>query len=236
MKVKVLKYKFDGNTVVAPYMEVEPYGESVFISLSKKDEYGNVQEDIFHIICKVEDIYFSCGQSSRRQLEKESCKAEAERYCKKWIDDTLQSAKDGSYVSQLSIRVFEQLGLDTSALVQAREAYLKKKEREAKEAKARREEKRRSQELEWQQRLDEEKRKFLAGEPVTADIFLQMVKRDGFEIHIRTQGTLNRYVSRLQNSGTIHYRKARGCRTPDFSGCHKAIAGYLKFLEKKSNS
>lgn len=32
MKVKVLKYKFDGNTIVAPYMELEPYAENVYSS------------------------------------------------------------------------------------------------------------------------------------------------------------------------------------------------------------
>lgn len=30
MKAKVLKYKFDGNTIVAPYMELEPYAENAF--------------------------------------------------------------------------------------------------------------------------------------------------------------------------------------------------------------
>lgn len=47
MKAKVFKYKFDGNTVVAPYMELEPYAENVYLSLSTKNEYGNVSEDIF---------------------------------------------------------------------------------------------------------------------------------------------------------------------------------------------
>ena len=28
MKAKVFKYKSDGNTVVAPYMELEPYGKA----------------------------------------------------------------------------------------------------------------------------------------------------------------------------------------------------------------
>lgn len=47
MKAKVFKYKFDGNTtVVAPYMELEPYAENVYLSLSTKNEYGNVSEDI----------------------------------------------------------------------------------------------------------------------------------------------------------------------------------------------
>ena len=31
MKAKVLKYKFDGNTVVAPYMELEAYAENIFL-------------------------------------------------------------------------------------------------------------------------------------------------------------------------------------------------------------
>ena len=52
MKTKVLKYKFDGNTIVAPYMELEPYAENVFISLARKNEYGNESEDCFHVICK----------------------------------------------------------------------------------------------------------------------------------------------------------------------------------------
>ena len=56
MKTKVLRYKFDGNTVVAPYMELEPYAENVYVSLSKKNEYGNESEDYFHVVCKINPI------------------------------------------------------------------------------------------------------------------------------------------------------------------------------------
>ena len=77
MKAKVLKYKFDGNTIVAPYMELEPYAENVFISLARKNEYGNESEDSFHIICKIGDVHFSCGQYSRRILDKEGHREEA---------------------------------------------------------------------------------------------------------------------------------------------------------------
>ena len=34
MKAKVFKYRSDGNTVVAPYMELEPYAENVYLSVS----------------------------------------------------------------------------------------------------------------------------------------------------------------------------------------------------------
>ncbi|MCS2903477.1 hypothetical protein NXX58_03210 [Phocaeicola vulgatus] len=37
MKAKVFKYKSDGNTVVASYMELEPYAKNVYLSLSRKN-------------------------------------------------------------------------------------------------------------------------------------------------------------------------------------------------------
>jgi len=64
MKAKVFKYKFDGNTVVAPYMELEPYAENVYLSLSKKNEYGNVSEDIFHVVFRTRSSYLSSFYSS----------------------------------------------------------------------------------------------------------------------------------------------------------------------------
>ena len=111
MKAKVLKYKFDGNTVVAPYMELEAYAENIYLSLSDKNEYGNENYDYFHVVCKVENIYFSCGQYSREMLGREEQKEKLVKYCKNWIANMLQDAENGNHVSLLSIRVFEELGL-----------------------------------------------------------------------------------------------------------------------------
>ena len=58
MKAKVFKYRSDGNTVVAPYMELEPYAENVYLSLSRKNEYGNEDDDCFHVVCRIENVYF----------------------------------------------------------------------------------------------------------------------------------------------------------------------------------
>lgn len=231
MKAKVLKYKFDGNTVVAPYMELEAYAENVYLSLSDKNEYGNESYDYFYVVCKVENVYFSCGQYSREMLGKEEQKEKIAGYCKDWIANTLRDAENGNHVSHLSIHVFEELGLDTTPLLQAREAYLKKQEQRRQEQKEKEEEKRRLEEAKRQQELDNEKQKFLNGNEIAAEIFLEIAKRDGFEIHIRTKGTFNRHVKGLNKSGCIRYSRQRGCRTPDFSGCHKAIAAYLAFLE-----
>ena len=94
MKTKVFKYKSDGNTVVAPYMELEPYAENVYLSLSRKNEYGNEDDDCFHVVCRIENVYFSSGQYSRRFLKGEGCREEAATYCRNWIADTLQSVKE----------------------------------------------------------------------------------------------------------------------------------------------
>lgn len=61
MKAKVFKYKSDGNTVVAPYMELEPYAENVYLSLSRKNEDGNEDDDCFHVVCRIENVYFPAG-------------------------------------------------------------------------------------------------------------------------------------------------------------------------------
>ena len=123
MKAKVFKYKSDGNTVVAPYMELEPYAENVYLSLSRKNEYGNEDDDCFHVVCRIENVYFSSGQYSRRFLKGEGRREEAAAYCRNWIADTLQGAERGAFVRLISIRVFNALGLDTAPLLQAREAY-----------------------------------------------------------------------------------------------------------------
>lgn len=173
MKAKVLKYKFDGNTVVAPYMELEAFAENVYLSLSDKNEYGNENYDYFHVVCKVENVYFSCGQYSRETLGREEQKERLVGYCKNWIANTLQDAENGNHVSLLSIRVFKELGLDTAPLQQAREAYQKKQEQRRLEQKEREEEKRRQEEAKWQQELDGEKLKFLNGEYIPANMFLE---------------------------------------------------------------
>lgn len=91
------------------------------------------------------------------------------------------------------------------------------------EQKEQEEEKRRQEEVKWQQELDGEKLKFLNGEYIPANMFLEITKRDGFEIHIRTKGTLNRHVCGLNKSGSIRFYKKSGCRTPDFPAATRLL-------------
>jgi hypothetical protein len=89
------------------------------------------------------------------------------------------------------------------------------------------------QEEQHQRLLNEQKQKFLDGERITGEMFLEITGRDGFDIHIRTKGTFNRHVRGIDRNGTVSFRKIKGCRTPDFTGCHKAVSVYLAFITEK---
>ena len=47
------------------------------------------------------------------------------------------------------------------------------------------------------------------------------------------EGTVNRHVRGIDRNGTVSFRKIKGCRTPDFTGCHKAVSAYLAFITEK---
>ena len=71
-------------------------------------------------------------------------------YCRNWIADTLQGAERGAFVRLISIRVFEALGLDTTPLVQAREAYKRRQEQKRREQEEKEAEERRAREEQHQ--------------------------------------------------------------------------------------
>lgn len=114
--------------------------------------------------------------------------------------------------------------------MQAREAYKRRQEQKRREQEEKEAEERRAREEQYQRLLDEQKQKFLDGERITGGMFLEITGRDGFDIHIRTKGTFNRHVRGIDRNGTVSYRKIKGLRTPDFTGCHKAVGDYLAFI------
>lgn len=235
MKTKVLKYDFTGNKVVTGYMELQPLAENIYTALAEKNEYGNTGEDVLYIVFKVNNTYFVYHRTYRGTIERENYLSDITECCRNWTGNILEAARQQKYIRLLEIRVFEEAGLDTAPLLQAREAALKRKEEEARERENKKAEEKERQETEWQRKLDKCKQQFLSGEPITGEEFLEIAKRDNFDIHIRTKGTFNSHVRQVSKSGTIRYSKPRGSRSPDLSGCHKAIAGYLKFLETIPN-
>ena len=95
-------------------------------------------------------------------------------------------------------------------LVQSREAYKRKQEQKRREQEEKEVEERRAQEEQHQRLLDEQKQKLLDGERITGGMFLEIAKRDSFEIHIRTQGVLDSRMKQSDKSGSITYSRQRG--------------------------
>lgn len=55
-----------------------------------------------------------------------------------------------------------------------------------------------------------------------------------FSIRIqRTFQLVSTHVRGIDRNGTVSFRKIKGCRTPDFTGCHKAVSAYLAFITEK---
>lgn len=230
MKTKIIKYDKSGNKIVNAFLELEPVAENVFKAFYQPAEYGGSSQDLFTVVFRINEVYFSIGNTSRVYIEcDENCKRLAER-CRTWIQDVMESVARHDYIRLLEIRVFEMLGMDTSPLWQSREIAenRRKEEDRLREEKAREERIRR--EKEHDEMLDEQKSRFLAGKKIQPEHFLELAKRDGFEIHIRTKGTFAKSVRMLDKNGTIHYVKAKGQRKPDFTGCQKAIKDYLRLL------
>ena len=230
MNTKIIKYDKSGNKIVNAFLELEPVDENVFKAFYQPAEYGGSSQDLFTVVFRINEVYFSIGNTSRVYIEcDENCKRLAER-CRTWIQDVMESVARHDYIRLLEIRVFEMLGMDTSPLWQSREIAENRRKEEVRlrEEKAREERIRR--EKEHDEMLDEQKRRFLAGEKIQPEHFLELAKRDGFEIHIRTKGTFAKSVRMLDKKGTIHYVKAKGQRKPDFTGCQKAIEDYLRLL------
>ncbi len=76
---------------------------------------------------------FPAGSIHAGSSKEKAAGEEAAAYCRNWIADTLQGAERGAFVRLISVRVFEALGLDTTPLVQAREAYKRRQEQKRRE-------------------------------------------------------------------------------------------------------
>lgn len=229
MRTKVIKYDSSGNRIVNAYLELEYVADNVYKAFHRADRMDNPEYDTFLIVFRFKDVYFSAGTAYRMDVENPGRCRQLVDIRKGWLQAVEEKARQWKYINILEIRVFEALGMNTAPLLQSREAA----ERRMKEERQQREEKEKEIRLRQQQNydrmLDGRKAEFLAGKMIPADAFLELAKRDGFEIHIRTKGTF-RKARKLDRRGTITFSRIKGRRDPDFTGCHKAVSGYLNFI------
>lgn len=139
--------------------------------------------------------------------------------------------EEGKHIQLLHIRVFEELGLDTQPLWNAREARsLRIKQKKEANAEQMQRQKLEKEQLEAE-RLEKVKLTFLNNEYINVDDFLILCKQADLDIHIRTKGTFNKNVSAVKITGSIKYHSIRGKKV-NLDGCSKTIFKYKELISK----
>lgn len=85
------------------------------------------------------------------------------------------------------------------------------------------EEERRQAEEQRQERLKEAGEKFLAGEFIPCEEFIDLCKQLQVPIPLRTHGTLSRSVTELSHRAGIRYMRIKGRRSPKLNGCFALV-------------
>lgn len=241
MKTYVLNYGAypRHNEIVTKHLELTKISEGIYYSLLDEDLEDHDRDDLL-LILKVGSVYFVQDNRYRKDIFAEKYLENMALVQKNWVEIVKKNVSEGKYIRNMEIAVFRALGLDTSELVNSREAALKKREEEkrieAEEYERKKEERRQRAEKEENERLDQVKADFLDNELIPAEDFLAITKRDGFNIHIRTMGTIRQRLTRLKRNGEYYYRNIKGKRKPDTTGFGEALAGYIEFLEKQDGN
>ena len=145
----------------------------------------------------------------------------------------------GSWISGATLRAYEEAQSPYLPVLQElrRQAMEKRKrdEEERKEAarKAAEEEARKKAEAERQEqeRLTGEAEKFRAGESISGSDVVDLCRRYGIAIHLRTVHNLQQVVSEIDGNGRCYYRKQSGKRAPKLDGCFETATRLRQYLE-----
>lgn len=232
IRVKVIGYSSTKiNEVVIRNKTIFKVTDNVFLSEFTKDKY-RTENDHFVFVLKVQDVYVESDIWSRRWIDDHADIVQlADNAALSYIENTHTLVKEKKHIPLLRIKLFEQLSLDTMPLWDVRHERQILKEQKAQKEETERKAKEAAAKQEEEERLQKVKQQFVNDEYISAEDFITLCKQDGFDIHIRTKGTLYKNVTELNISGTIYICYPKG-KKPNLDGCHKAIRKYKEFLNK----
>lgn len=148
---------------------------------------------------------------------------------------------NGSWVSGATLRAYQEAGSGVwPVLEHLRKQALAERERKEQERRdaAKRhaeEEARRKAEAEAreQERLTQEAEKFKAGESISGEDVVELCRRYGIAIHLRTVHNLQQVIANINGKdGTCQYYRQRGKRRPQLDGCYKTAEELYKYLQE----
>lgn len=181
MKTKVLTYANDGNTVCNKYMDISAVHDSENVFISFTDQLQRV-----NLVFKFNDVYYCEGNYNHNQI------ADNKDVVLNHYNTYLVELINKNWIQSIYIALFEALGMDATTLINKRNEIKVAKEIAAK---VKQDEKEKQAEDYRQKRLNElniAKCKLSAGEQISKDDFLELVKQYNIPVHIRTIGMLNK--------------------------------------------
>jgi hypothetical protein len=146
-----------------------------------------------------------------------------------------------SHIPLATIKAYEEVKSPIlSGLQEIRRMSLERREeerkREAEEKRKREEEEARKlaeAEQKEQERLTQEAEKFKAGESISGDDVVELCRRYGIAIHLRTVHNLQQVVANINGKdGTCQYYRQRCKRRPQLDGCYKTAEELYKYLQE----
>lgn len=235
MKEKVFQYGSHtrNNQIVSHSIEIEYLENGVYIYTVEKDDSDSSRDKIA-IVLKIGDHFFEVDQCWRETFELPQNQELAKRLVADYEGSVQEKIEKNQNVSIMDVKIFEMLGKDTAPLFE----YRKKKESERQAAREKRKQeladkKQRLRDAE-NNRIAQTKQEYIDGESITGMDFATICRQDGLDIHIRTIGTLNNSVSKLNKEGVIHIWKERGKRCPSMEGVRKLQKAYNAFLQTQA--
>lgn len=153
--------------------------------------------------------------------------------------DNYLLASVSSWVKCSDIRAYEEVQSPIlSGLKEIRAMGLEQREEEDRKrkeaaAKAREEEarKRAEEERQEQERLTQEAEKFKNGESIAGCDVVDLCRRYGIAIHLRTVHNLQQVIAEINGKGSCQYYRTRGKRRPQLDGCYKTATELYNYLQ-----
>ncbi|RHH14418.1 hypothetical protein DW228_06350 [Bacteroides fragilis] len=233
MKAKVYHYGTypRNNQVIVHNIELEQLAENVYCYVVEK--HSCASEDWLGIVLYIGGEFYDIDHTVRHSISRPENLELAIKCVADYEGFVTSKMQDGKNISLMDMKVFENLGIDTTPLIRYREQREAARIAKNEERKKKEEEEKQHKIEQEKQRLAEARQDYKAGNEIDGEDFVAICREDNLHIHIRTVGTLYKSVYSLNKEGTLGLRVQRGKAKPKTDGVRKLIAEYNSFLESK---
>lgn len=185
LKTKVLQYAVNGNDLINKYRELiqTPYNENIWYS---ENQHNTASYKVYDIIFQFGNVFIEVDRTSIENILSMGERIDS------FYQTFIESRKELKWTPSIFIELYKRLGLDYSVLEQNRNKSIQERKEKEEREKAERAELAKKQAEKHMERLLNEAKKFIQGEKIDKNDFMELCEKNGINLHIRTKGLLNR--------------------------------------------